>query len=309
MDYVQRNMCDNPQTYKFENFKTEPNNLSIDAHKGSSSQNNKMKRSLRSTSNRKVMISEADVSGNNEEQDSIDSTKQKEKDQPKDNKRVLKMNRKNLQKLDDFERFDEAENQIKKNKHSARTVNNSKEAKNDSCQNSSSYNVSSEEQKNSMHLSGGSKMQVNSSNIDSSSSTKMSTNYICLNNGRIVIKGNEIETTVPWDIETINNKVSMISPHYPVRVVIYPLSLNEPHVYDPKSQSFTSKDNYSGNNIGECQPASSFDTYLRHLEKHYWLDNCVGSQNPVSSTQSGAQYSRMMRKSGSDSQTASMLYP
>lgn len=113
----------------------------------------------------------------------------------------------------------------------------------------------------------------------------------------MIIKGNEIETTVPCDIETINNKVSMISPHYPVKVTMQPLSLTQPHVFDPKSNSFTSKGsihsfgpvnsgdnqgNSSGSNNGVRLPSSStsqltgspFDIYMRMLEQNYCLGNC-----------------------------------
>lgn len=40
-------------------------------------------------------------------------------------------------------------------------------------------------------------------NRQDSSINTVSGNYICLNNGDIVIKGREIETTVPWEIENV----------------------------------------------------------------------------------------------------------
>lgn len=161
----------------------------------------------------------------------------------------------------------------------------------------SSYNISYEEQKN--NPSNGSKSiktQNNGSNADSNISTRNSTNYILLDKGRVVIKGNEIETIVPCDIETINNKISMISPRYPVKVSMFPLSLSQPHVYNPKSQSFTSKESYQftgqGSNVegpsvnsqtpsnmsGAMNPYlsqanSQFETLLHILTQSYCLGN------------------------------------
>jgi len=37
------------------------------------------------------------------------------------------------------------------------------------------------------------------------SSTNSSTKYICLNQGQVVVKGNEIETIVPCEIDHINS--------------------------------------------------------------------------------------------------------
>ena len=164
----------------------------------------------------------------------------------------------------------------------------------------SSYNVSYEEQKN--NVSNGSKSiktQNNGSNSDSNVSTRNTTNYILIDKGKVVIKGNEIETLVPCDIETINNKISMISPRCPVKVTMLPLSLNKPQVYNPKSQSFISKEFYqygskgsnvegtslnslTSTNLSGCNqnmsmtgnyPFEQIDNLLQLISKSYWPCN------------------------------------
>jgi hypothetical protein len=52
------------------------------------------------------------------------------------------------------------------------------------------------------------------------------TNYICLNGGQVIIKGNEIETNVSCDIERVNKKVIVISPNQQVKIQIIPLASN-----------------------------------------------------------------------------------
>lgn len=116
----------------------------------------------------------------------------------------------------------------------------------------SECNVSSEEQKNNTSNQTSNNEfktpMATGSNVDSNANQKINTSYICLDNGKVIIKGNQIETMVPCDIETLNKNVSMICPHYPVKISILPLAYNQPHVYDHKSQSFTSRD--SNNNDG-----------------------------------------------------------
>lgn len=56
----------------------------------------------------------------------------------------------------------------------------------------------------------------------------------------MIIKGNEIETNVPCDIEQINKKVTMISPNQPVKIHIVPL-FSECFGSESKSRSFASK--------------------------------------------------------------------
>ena len=202
-----------------------------------------------------------------------------------------------LENMQEFEEkcIEEQENNEEKNKKifGIEKVKDKKE----SCQ-GSSYNVSSEEQKN--NQSNGSKSfknQINWSNTDSNMSTRSTTNYILLDKGKVIIKGNEIETVVPWDIETINNKISMISPRYPVKVSINPLSLSQPHVYNPKNQSFASKESYQSmgqisnfdaplsNSItpnssqffnqsaSYYQQNSQISSILQILEQTYWIEN------------------------------------
>lgn len=163
------------------------------------------------------------------------------------------MNKKNLTMLDNYHQLKDAQNE-KYQKIDDRSSKPSKIFKvnkipKNGSSNESPDGTSSEEQKNiSSNTSGGYKVQNNCSNIDSNASTRTPSNYICLCNGKIIIKGTEIETTVPCNIETINGKVSMISPQYPVKICIYPLSLSTPQIYDPKSQSFTSKGSSSQSN-------------------------------------------------------------
>ena len=137
---------------------------------------------------------------------------------------------------------------------------NKMKTKKDSMQ-GSSYNVSYEEQKN--NISNGSKSiktQNNGSNSDSNVSTRNTTNYILIDKGKVVIKGNEIETLVPCDIETINNKISMISPRCPVKVTMLPLSLNQPQVYNPKRKSFISKEFYQYGSQGSNVEGTSLNS-------------------------------------------------
>ena len=85
----------------------------------------------------------------------------------------------------------------------------------------------------------------------------------------------------------------MISPRYPVKVSINPLSLCQPHVYNPKSQSFTSKESYQSmgqmsnfdvmytnsaaqsnssifnHNISSYQPSFQSNSYLQLLEQSF----------------------------------------
>lgn len=99
----------------------------------------------------------------------------------------------NLQELED--KRNEIEGNVDKSKKvfDIKKVNSKKES-----YQGSSYNVSSEEQKN--NPSNGSKNdinQINGSNTDSNVSTRSTMNYILLDKGRVIIKGNEIETIVP----------------------------------------------------------------------------------------------------------------
>ena len=202
----------------------------------------------------------------------------------------------NFQELED-ERNEKQENENENNKNKRVFDIEKIKGKKDSLQ-GSSYNISYEEQKN--NPSNGSKSiktQNNGSNTDSNVSTRNSTNYILLDKGRVIIKGNEIETIVPCDIETINNKISMISPRYPVKVSMFPLSLSQPHIYNPKSQSFTSKESYqftgqgsnvegpsvnsqtpsnmsgANQNLNGYQPNPQFDSLLQILIQSYCLGN------------------------------------
>lgn len=109
------------------------------------------------------------------------------------------MNKRNLSMLDEYQKFKDVQRtHANKMKNKAPKVFKVKKVHNkrDSGQDSP-YNTSSEEQKNSSNTSGGYKTQNNGSNFDSNGSTVPSTNYICLSNGKVIIKGNEIETTVP----------------------------------------------------------------------------------------------------------------
>ena len=191
------------------------------------------------------------------------------------------------------------------------------------------YNVSSEEQKNIMmnypFLNKKSfKYSKEGSDGDSNLSTKGSFNYIWLDGGKVIIKGNEIETIVPCDIEIINNKVTMISPRYPVKVTIAPLSLSHPHIYNPKSQSFTSKESYlfsgQGSNVEHqsqnsqtpsnisgfnqnilmsgYQSTPSLDSLLITLGQNYWIgnwDSLIRMQNTNSTSNFQNQDLRMQR--------------
>ena len=88
--------------------------------------------------------------------------------------------------------------------------------KKDDSQNSF-YNVSSEERKNIImnynNMKERNKLSQEASHGDSNVSTKGTNSYICLDEGKVIIKGNHLETIVPCDIETLNGKVTMISPH------------------------------------------------------------------------------------------------
>jgi hypothetical protein len=274
MEYIQDGMCDNSKIYKFENFKasTQPPTKRSES---SSRIDRKTTRNMRSSSKNTRNLKDNESRGVIEERSSIGSCKDNPNEENKSKKkRILKMNRKNLNMLDDYQASKEAQRKAKKLEIQNPKVFKVKkmENKRDSCQ-ESSYNISSEEQKNNMsNLSNGYKIQNNGSNTDSNISTRVPTNYLCLSSGKVIIKGNEIETTVPCDIETINNKVSMISPHYPVRVIMSPLLLNQPHVYNPKSQSFTSKESNQSGQINGDLPStfsSSFDSYIRILEQSY----------------------------------------
>lgn len=335
MEYVKKNLCDNSKVYKFENFKSQTESASNTRKgNGSSSGNGRSKsRNLRSSSRNNNSGENKDSSGNNEESSGL-SMKNNEEDK-ESNKRILKMNKKNLNMFNDYEKFKEVQRQARKNKSKGGhervfNVNKVNNKQKENSQESPNY-TSSEEQKNSSNISGGFKTQNGASNTDSNT-TKPPTSYITLSNGSVIIKGNEIETTVPCDIETINNKVSMISPHYPVKVTMYPLSLNQPHVYDPKSQSFTSKGSYqsfgpmnSGENQSNSQnlnnvsgllnsnttgtiESTPFEIYMKMLEQNYCLGTCSTTKRLSSSTPSNGYISQEQPMHRSASQ-APLNYP
>lgn len=66
----------------------------------------------------------------------------------------------------------------------------------------------------------------------------------------------------------------MISPQYPVKISITPISLNQPHVYDPKRQSFTSKN--SGQSI--YQTGHYDGNYLNKQNLNY-MNNILNKEN------------------------------
>lgn len=140
-----------------------------------------------------------------------------------DHHKIAKMSKQNLDKFDHMQKMKRLHSEIiegdNTNKHNKMFKITKMNNKKDSSQ-GSFYNISSEEQKlletNYPFLGKNFKSSKEGSEGDSNTSTNVS--YICLNEGKLIIKGNEIETVVPCNIETINNKVTMISPHYPVRV-------------------------------------------------------------------------------------------
>lgn len=118
------------------------------------------------------------------------------------NHKVAKMNKQNLDKFDHMQKMKrlhsqiiEGENDNNHNKMFKITkMNNKKESSQGSF-----YNISSEEQKlletNYPFLNKNFKSSKEGSDGDSNTSTNIS--YICLNEGKVIIKGNEIETVVP----------------------------------------------------------------------------------------------------------------
>lgn len=255
MEYIQKNMCDKSNVYKFDNFKTSAEvgsstQTRTNQQRSSSSNLNRSKRVLRSASRNRQMEKEqednAEMEENGSSGDAPASKCEEEKLPQRD-----RLNRTNLNMLDKIEKFNERLRNKRKrqdDENKGKVFKVWKRPKNRSSQ-ESPCDTSLEDQKNGSSESNFLRAK-NGSGTDSNSNAQTQTSYICLSNGKIVIKGNEIETTVPWDIQTINNKVSMISPHYPVKVTMVPLALNGPHVYDPKSNSFTSKESYqsSGQN-------------------------------------------------------------
>ena len=336
MEYIRKNMWDNSKVYKFENFREQAESSSnTKKDTGSSSENKKSRSKQAASSSQNPQPSKDDNKrAKNDENSSDEFINPNERDYERPvNKRILKMNKKNLTMLDDYQKHKDAQHKKQKegggqNVFKIRKVNDKGAPRQES-----PYNTSSEEQKvNSSNTSGECKTQNNASNTDSNNSTRPPTNYICLSAGKVIIKGNEIETTVPCDIETINNKISMISPHYPVKVTMYPLSYNRPHVYDPKSQSFTSKEsfqsggNQNGGSDGAGNPSnenngsgfinlssssgysSPFDHYMKMLEQNYCLGTCSVSKRLSTSTPSGGYTTQDQRVQRSASQ-APMNYP
>jgi len=117
-----------------------------------------------------------------------------------DNKnKISKMNKENLSKFNDIQnkKLREEGIDMKNQKQSAifkvTKVNNKKESSQES-----DYNISSEERRNViLNYAFMKKYSKEGSDRDSNLSTKGTTNYICLDGGKIIIKGNEIETVVP----------------------------------------------------------------------------------------------------------------
>lgn len=256
----------------------------------------------------------------------IQSTKQEGKH------KISKMSKHNLTKFNHLQEKKRIRNEIINNERKESKMfriskmNNKKESSQGSF-----YNVSSEEQKNVImnypFLNKKSfKYSKEGSDGDSNLSTKGSFNYIWLDGGKVIIKGNEIETIVPWDIEIINNKVTMITPRYPVKVSIYPVSLSQPHVYNPKSQSFTSKESYqfSGQgsnaerqsqnsqtpsntslfnpvmNLNAYQSNPQLDSLIQILGQNYCIGNCdvlVRMQNSNTTSNFQNQDLRIQRSS------------
>jgi hypothetical protein len=131
-------------------------------------------------------------------------------------------------------------------------------------------------------------------------------NYIWLDSGKIIIKGNEIETLVPWEIKTLNKKVSMLSPQYPVKITITPLMYDHPQTYNSKNQSFMSnKMNQNDEilmsskslvNAGSTLQSSNngliaqydilYDAWVNMLNMHYCLDSCNSAGVPLNRSSS-----------------------
>ena len=290
MEYIQKNLWDKSNVYKFDNFKNSAENGSstktqTNQQRSSSSNLNRTKRSLRSSSRNRQAAKD-----NNEESGSSGSAHpskvEEEKLPPQE-----KLSKRNLNMLDKIEKFNERLRKKRKkqdDENEGKVFKVSKRDKNRSSQ-ESPCDTSMEDQKNGSSESNFMKAK-NGSGTDSNSNAQTQTSYICLNNGSIVIKGNEIETTVPCDIQTINNKVSMISPRYPVKVTMVPLALNGPHVYDPKSNSFTSKESYQSsgqNGSGERIPGTGLNALSTVLNSANGQSSGNGSDNVLSGIMKG----------------------
>ena len=96
----------------------------------------------------------------------------------------------------------------------------------------------------------------------------------------------------------------MICPHYPVKISILPLVYNQPHVYDHKSQSFTSCDSNNNDgifkntnsissinnqsNLGIFDPmAILYENCMGMIRQNYCLDDCNGSGVHLNTSSSG----------------------
>lgn len=239
MKYIRKNMCDNSRVYKFDSFKEQQNLESKEPTEFNEPEYNSMCLGLPFCNEYANSLYLDPGKYNRMEEEKLPQYS----DQM--DPHVSRMNKTNLNKFDHIQdmkkKREEAENHNEGNQNKLFKItkmNNKKESSQESF-----YNISSEEQKqmemNYPFMNKNMRSSKEASDGDSNMSTSPS--YICLNGGKIIIKGNEIETTVPCDIETINNKVTMISPQNPVKIVITPISLSQPYVFDQKNRSFASK--------------------------------------------------------------------
>lgn len=186
MEYIQNNMCDNSKVYKFETFREQQSNpLASDI------QENK--------SNMDLGVSNSGGATKPEDTDKAPFGESQA------NPKISKMSKQNLNRFDNLQKLHNkkvnSEETANGDKHSKMfKITKPANGKKDSSQ-GSFYNISSEEQKNEYanypFIKRNMKSSKEGSDGDSGLSTKGSTSYICLEGGKIIIKGNEIETVVP----------------------------------------------------------------------------------------------------------------
>jgi len=187
-------------------------------------------------------------------------------------KNVAIMNKKNLNRFDKMHQknkmsnFQSMEPSTQNKMFRIEKVGNKKDSSQESF-----FNNPSEEQKqmenNYPFMNRKSKSMKNSSEGDSNTSTAM--NYICLSSGQILIKGNEVETNVHCNIETLNNKVTMISPQGPVKIVITPLLTNQSLGYDSKSKNSFELADRKASTISSTKSLNELSKMMNILDSNY----------------------------------------
>ncbi|CAI2364878.1 unnamed protein product [Moneuplotes crassus] len=114
-------------------------------------------------------------------------------------------------------------------------------------------------------------------NRQGSSINTIAGNYICLDQGEVIIKGRDIETVVPCEIENVffenGRGNSMILPNQPVKITITPIDEGE-SVESDKNNPSTTKPNPDLNKNSSDNSSKLHPAYLQLMgiiEKHFCL--------------------------------------